>query len=141
MTASGASGHTIRAARPGDAEAVARLLAQLGYEVGGDDISERLPGVLALVAEEGGDVAGVVTAAIVPVVHDRPWCRITALVVDERRRGGGIGAALVVGVEAAARQAGCARIEATSALDRAGAHAFYERLGYGRVSEHLLKRL
>jgi histone acetyltransferase (RNA polymerase elongator complex component) len=48
---------------------------------------------------------------------------------------------LVEVAETAAREAECSRIEATSALHRAGAHCFYESLGYGRTSAHFLKRL
>jgi GNAT superfamily N-acetyltransferase len=82
------------------------------------------------------------TCFFVPVAHDaRPWCRITALVVDTAHRGHGIGRMLVAAAETAARDAGCARIEATSALHRAGAHRLYEGLGFGRTSAHFLKRL
>jgi hypothetical protein len=49
--------------------------------------------------------------------------------------------ALVTQAESRARAAGCARIEVTSALHRDGAHDFYRSQGYGRVSEHFLKRL
>jgi GNAT superfamily N-acetyltransferase len=62
-------------------------------------------------------------------------------VVDEGHRGHGIGHMLVEAAETAAREAACSRIEATSALHRAGAQRFYERLGYQRTSAHFLKRL
>ncbi len=85
---------------------------------------------------------GVAHIFFVPVAHDSaPWCRITALVVDEAQRGRGVGRALVGAAEEAARKAGCSRIEATSALHRTEAHRFYERLDYARSSAHFLKRL
>ena len=61
--------------------------------------------------------------------------------VEEAHRGEGIGQKLVEAAEIASRDAGCSRIEATSALHRTGAHGLYEKLGYGRTSAHFLKRL
>jgi predicted N-acetyltransferase YhbS len=139
----------VRSARQEDADQLARLLDQLGHPQTGDALRGRLENVLAdpradvLVAVDGGGTpVGAATYYFVPVVHDsRPWCRITTLVVDEAHRGHGIGQMLVEAAETAAREAECSRIEATSALHRAGAHRFYENLGYGRTSAHFLKRL
>jgi GNAT superfamily N-acetyltransferase len=69
------------------------------------------------------------------------WCRLTSLVVHPGARRTGVARALVAQAESRARAAGCARIEVTSALHRDGAHDFYRGEGYGRVSEHFLKRL
>ena len=74
-------------------------------------------------------------------MRTHPWCRITALVVDEAHRGHGIGQMLVEAAETAARSARCSRIEATSARHRTDAHRLYDRLGYGQTSVHFLKRL
>lgn len=141
-------GAVIRSVRPGEAGRLARLFDQLGHPQTADALRERLERVLSddradvLVAEDDGVLVGAATYFFVPVAHDdRPWCRITTLVVDEARRGHGIGQKLVEAVEKAASDASCSRIEATSALHRTGAHRFYERLGYGRGSAHFLKRL
>jgi GNAT superfamily N-acetyltransferase len=84
----------------------------------------------------------VATYFFAPVAHDSgPWCRITALIVDQAHRGQGIGELLVEAAEQAAHDASCSRIEATSALDRTTAHRFYEKLGYGQTSTHFFKRL
>ena len=139
----------IRSARQEDADQLARLFDQLGHPQSGDALRRRLENVLAdpradvLVADDdGGALVGAATYYFVPVAHDgRPWCRITTLVVDEGHRGHGIGHMLVEAAETAAREAACSRIEATSALHRAGAQRFYERLGYQRTSAHFLKRL
>jgi predicted N-acetyltransferase YhbS len=139
----------IRSARQEDADQLASLLDQLGHPQTGDTLRGRLENVLAdpradvLVAVDGGGaLVGAAAYYVVPVAHDsRPWCRITTLVVDEAHRGHGIGQMLVEAAETAAREAECSRIEATSALHRAGAHRFYESLGYGRTSAHFLKRL
>jgi ribosomal protein S18 acetylase RimI-like enzyme len=139
----------IRSARQEDADRLARLLDQLGHPQTGDALRGRLENVLAdpradvLVAiDASGALVGAATYYLVPVAHDsRPWCRITTLVIDEAHRGHGIGQMLVEAAETAAREAECSRIEATSALHRAGALRFYESLGYGRTSAHFLKRL
>jgi GNAT superfamily N-acetyltransferase len=138
----------VRSARLEDAAQLARLFDQLGHPQTGDALGGPLENLLAdpradvLVADDGATLIGAATYFLVPVAHDsRPWCRITALAVDEAHRGHGIGRMLVAAAETAARDAACSRIEATSALHRTGAHRFYETLGYGRTSAHFLKQL
>jgi GNAT superfamily N-acetyltransferase len=141
------TGVAVRSAHLDDAAQLARLFNQLGYPQTKETLRGRLESVLAdpradvLVADDGGGVVGAATYFLVPVAHDdRPWCRITTLVVDDAHRGRGVGQVLVAAAETAAREASCSRIEATSALHRTEAHRLYERLGYGRTSEHFLKR-
>jgi GNAT superfamily N-acetyltransferase len=89
----------IRSARKEDAGQLARLLDQLGHGQTGDTLRGQLAKVLAdprgdvLVAVDDSEtLVGAATYYFVPVAHDnRPWCRITSLVVDEARRGEGIG--------------------------------------------------
>ena len=139
---------TVRSAEITDVDGLVRLFLQLGHSGAGDGLPVRLKMLLAdpradaLVAQDGGALLGLATIFFVPVAHESaPWCRITALVVDEGHRGRGLGRALVVAAEAAAETAGCSRIEATSALHRTEAHDFYKGLGFARQSEHFLKRL
>ena len=56
-----------------------------------------------------------------------------ALVVDERCRGRGIGAALMSEVERWARERGAVKLRVGSRTTREGAHRFYEREGYALV--------
>jgi len=138
----------VRSVRLEDVDQLARLFDQLGHPQTADGLRTALVGVLAdpradvLVADDDGAVVGAAAYFMVPVAHDsRPWCRITTLVVDEAHRGRGIGHTLVEAAEVAARDVGCSRTEATSALHRTGAHRLYERHGYCRTSTHFLKRL
>jgi len=136
---------SVRSASAADAAAIAGLLAELGYRTPPADVERRLEGMersAALVAELDGEVAGVLTLAMVPVLHEPgDWCRITMLVVAERARRRGLARALVAEAETVARGHGCVRVEVTSALHRDGAHEFYRGMHYGQVSEHFLKPL
>jgi ribosomal protein S18 acetylase RimI-like enzyme len=139
---------TVRAAVAADAAGIAALYAELGYSLSPGDVAGRMAGPAAggrsavLVAERHGSVVGLLTLHMVPVLHEPgDWCRITSLVVHPAARRSGVGRALVAQAESRARAAGCARIEVTSAVHRDGAHDFYRGEGYGRVSEHFLKRL
>jgi len=138
----------VRSAQFDDGEELARLFGQLGYPQAADSLRSRLESVLAdpragvIVADDAGSLIGAATYFLVPVAHEAgSWCRITALVVDEDNHGRGIGRMLVEAAETAAREAACSRIEATSALHRAGAHGFYSSLGYVKTSAHFLKRI
>ena len=137
---------TIREARPADAAAIARLLAELGYDVDGADVRRRLAalrkgGEPALVADRGGPV-GCLTWHVTPVIHrPRPVGRITMLVVAEAERGAGIGKALVAAAEARLLAKDCGLVEVTSNVKRLRAHAFYRALGYERTSYRFAKTL
>lgn len=137
---------TIRDAEPRDAAAIAVLLTQLGYPSDADMVEERLDrlqvvGDRVVVAELEGEVVGLAHLQVTPAIElDRPVAKVGALVVDEARRGEGIGRALVDAVEAEARRRGCGALFLTTSERRDDAHAFYERVGlehtgrrYGRT--------
>jgi GNAT superfamily N-acetyltransferase len=140
----------IREAGSDDAAAVSTLLAELGYPHDLARVAARVdelgrdPASLLLVAEADGDIVGLASATAIPLLHqDGRWCRISALVVTERRRRGGAGRRLVEEVEARARALGCRYLEVTSGErpERAAAHAFSEALGLEQVSKRYLKEL
>ena len=139
--------HTIRIAVLNDAPELARLLTALGYACSAEQILERSAdwaeaGNQAIVASEpSGRLLGVVTLHRMIVLHrPKPVGRITALVVDADKRGGGIGKSLVAAAESNLFAAGCGLSEITS-NDRLGdAHAFYQHFGYERTSIRLAKR-
>jgi GNAT superfamily N-acetyltransferase len=126
---------TIRAARTDDADAVARLLTQLGYPSDPGAVDERLErlqvvGDRVVVAELDGEVVGLAHLQVTPAIErDRPAAKLGVLIVDEARRGHGIGRALVAAMEAEARLRGCELLFVTTAERRHDAHAFYERVG------------
>ncbi|SDU71721.1 GNAT family N-acetyltransferase [Jiangella alkaliphila] len=128
----------IRPVRAADAEAVAELLDQLGYPQDGSAATAarlrawtRDPASAAYVADDGGDVLGVVAVHISSFFErDGAWARIVALVVADRARGRGVGSQLVAEAESFAADHGCARMEVTSSDRRHEAHAFYRGRGY-----------
>jgi GNAT superfamily N-acetyltransferase len=127
---------TIRDALAPDAHAIAVLLTQLGYPSDADDVEERLErlrvvGDRVFVAELDGEVVGLAHLQVTPAIErDRPAGKLGALIVDEARRGRGIGRALVEAVEREARLRGCELVFLTTSERRDDAHAFYERVGF-----------
>ena len=127
----------VRDAGAADAGDIARLSTQLGYPAEPASIHGRLERLAAgddarvLVAIDGDTIVGVETVHIrYTLNHDAPLGQITMLVIDEHHRGTGAGRALVAAAEAWVRSRGCDRIIVNTALHRAGAHAFYEKLGF-----------
>lgn len=137
---------SIRTARPGDSEAIAALVAGLGFEAGAESIKARLAALnkrreAPLVAERG-PVIGVLAWHVTPVLHrTEPVGRITMMVVAEQARRHGAGRALVEAACEKMRAAGCGLIEVTSNIDLSGAHGFYRRLGFKRTSYRFAKEL
>ena len=137
----------IREARPGDADALVGLIAQLQFQVDSAGVAERLQ-LLAgndepvLVAERGGSLVGMLDWHVMPTVHrPRPVGRIVTLVVDSKCRGQGIGTALMAQAEVRLRARGCKKMEVTSNMRLERAHAFYEGYGLERSSVRFAKDL
>lgn len=128
----------IRHARATDAPAVTTLLAELGYPDNNEtDVRGRLerwarhPEGAAFVAESDGTVVGVIAVVAIPLLErEGAVGRIVALVVDETRRGTGVGRALITAAEEQALRWGCGAMEVSSSRRRTGAHAFYRARGY-----------
>lgn len=139
---------TIRAARAEDAPALATLLAELGYPSSAGQAAARLANLqgyrcaVAYVAERGGAVCGLATVhAHVALNRDEPAVQLTLLVVAAAVRGSGAGKRLVQAAEEWARQQGALRLVVSTAVHRAGAHAFYETLGYALTGRRYARLL
>src|SRR5262249_33498106 len=128
---------SVRDARVEDGEAVSRLCSQLGYPVIGAAMPKRLarvqadPNARVFVADVGDGPIGLATVHLRHTLnHETPIAQLTLLVVDESQRTRGLGRALVDAAEQWAHAQRCHRIVITTGLQRADAHAFYERVGY-----------
>ena len=138
----------IRPPSPTDLPALTDLLGQLGYPAKPLAVKTRLDrlaeqaNVTVLVADRDGTPVGLATAHILDVIHaDTAVAILTALVVGEAHRHHGIGRSLVDAAETWAIQRGASRITVATGLARAGAHAFYERLGYEHTARRYAKDL
>ena len=138
---------TIRLAAGSDAHSLATLLGHLGYPAAAADVPPRLErlrgaGDEAFVAEIDGVVVGLATAHTRAVLHAAlPVAQLTALVVPPDARGRGVGRALVAQVEQWSRARGAERLVVTTALHRAEAPHFYERLGFDHTGRRYMKPL
>jgi GNAT superfamily N-acetyltransferase len=128
---------SVRDATPNDAESIARLCTQLGYPVAAGIVPARLarldsdPNARVLLAQTGDSIAGLATVHLrYTLNHEAPIAQLTLLVVDEAYRTRGIGRVLVEAAEQWARSHGAKRFVVTTALQRADAHAFYEKLQF-----------
>jgi GNAT superfamily N-acetyltransferase len=138
----------VRRAGSQDVEALARLCSQLGYPATADAMPGRMarfaadPGAREFVATRANQVVGFTTVHLRQTLnHDAPIAQITLLVVDESNRTRGVGRALVDAAVAWAEERGAKRVAVTTALDRAGAHAFYEKVGFRHTGRRYAKDL
>ena len=138
----------VRPANLGDSLAVQELLSQLGYAFTVEDVRSRLarfakqsadPILLAI--EDDRAVGLVAMHWAFMLHHTEPVARITVLIVCDGARGKGIGRILVDAGAALAEQAGCNRLELTTAIHRTDAQAFYEALGFTASSLHFYRAL
>jgi ribosomal protein S18 acetylase RimI-like enzyme len=136
----------VRDARDNDCAPIAKLLGELGYPAGLEAARRRLVGIRKaggsriLIATVGKRVVGVVGLHVMPLLHrDHKLCRVLALCVSADFTRQGVGTRLMCAAESVARRAGCHRMELTTAPERAGAHAFYRRLGYTEASLRFAK--
>jgi GNAT superfamily N-acetyltransferase len=136
----------IRPATDAEAPAIASLLAHLGYPADPAELPERLrrmraAGDDAFVAELNDTPVGLATVHARAVLHvARPVAQLTALVVPPEMRGRGVGRALVAEAERWGRERGADRLVVTTALHRAEAPLFYERLGFEHTGRRYVRR-
>jgi GNAT superfamily N-acetyltransferase len=89
-------------------------------------------GIRFSVSVDDGEVARAYLYVMTNDLHEAPFGLLEDVYVDESQRGNGVGSALVKEVVAAAQQAGCYKLIATSRTSRPKVHELYERLGFER---------
>jgi ribosomal protein S18 acetylase RimI-like enzyme len=138
----------IRTACLDDSSSIASLMSQLGYLTSPDEMKERLEGILpgsdylTLVAEDRKEVVGMIGAGIYRYYEKNgTYGRLLVLVVDEKRRAQGIGAALVTEAERLLKEREVNSIIVNSGKHRNEAHRFYQGLGYEETGLRFVKSL
>ncbi len=134
----------IRPATPADSPVIADLTTQLGYPTRPEEAEARLRDLAAqpenavLVAEVDGAVAGWIHVTGLHSLEAEPCAMIRGLVVDETRRSGGIGAALVEAAAEWTARHGFRKLRVRSNVVRERTHRFYERHGFTRAKSQLV---
>ena len=129
----------IRVATVADADAVAQLTWQLGYDVDRTAVAERLARILDrpdqrfVIAEVAARPVGWIHMLVIECVDHPAFVLIGGLVVDRDHRRRGVGALLLQQAENWARERGCSLVRLSSSATRTAAHRFYERVGYVNV--------
>lgn len=139
-------GTSVREALPSDAQRIASLAVQLGYEVPVAHVERQLHRVnderaifVAVVPRVG--VIGWIGVSLCEAITDSGRADINGLVVEDEYRGNGIGRLLVETAEAWARRRNCTSMRLVSNVVRERAHEFYKRLGYDVLkTQHAFKK-
>lgn len=136
---------TVRPAEAVDAGAIASLCGQLGYPLTGEDIERRLaetaggPDAAVLVADSRHDrVVGWVHVRALHLITRDACAEIGGLVVDEARRGRGIGTRLMAVAGEWSRRQGLGTLRLRSNVIREEARAFYRHQGFASSKTSLL---
>ncbi len=136
----------IRPINDHDIEAVSTLMSLLGYPVPSGEVATRIS-ILhksdrheAYVATLGQDIVGLIAVSFDTMLHlDKPFARITTLIVDPKARRMKIGQALVQKAIDFAYKNGCGGIEVTTNQKRHDALSFYQNNGFSLTSNRLYK--
>ncbi len=141
---------SIRQAVAEDADELAALATHLGYPSSAEQIQGRLDRIVldreqvVLVAQlPGGELAGFAYVFTAKCLVSDPYAELDVLIVDETKRGLGIGAELVRGAERWGLECGLGLMRICSNIMRMGAKGFYMHLGYdlNKTQNVFLKRL
>jgi GNAT superfamily N-acetyltransferase len=130
---------------PADAEPVAHLTAQLGYNRTPQQIADWIVQLrtssteqAAFVACLDGEIVGWIEVSIERRLQSDPFGMIGGLVVSDRVRSRGIGRILCRRAEQWTWDQGLDTLRVTSRSTRPGAHRFYLRDGYHEVKTSLV---
>jgi GNAT superfamily N-acetyltransferase len=137
---------SVRRIEPRDVPNAVTLMVELGYPTTAGALGERIaavtsnPGDAVLIAEEAGEVLGLVALHSFEMLHRAGRLgRITALVVAENARRRGVGGKLLRAAESQLLSIGCTMLEVTSAEQRRDAHDFYAAHGYREYRARFIK--
>jgi len=128
-----------------DLPSIVSLVEQLGYPTSLEDLKTRFQNIKKysqaelFVAKDLDVVCGYIQVNTEPLtLLDVPRAQVSALIVNEKVRRHGIGAALLAQAETWAKENGLAVVRVRSNTKRDNAHPFYEKEGYSlKKTSHL----
>ena len=130
----------IRVARIEDCASLAQLTNEFDHPTTPELVSERFKAAFpasnyALFVAElpSGELVGFIELVVERLIDAEPRVDVAGLVVSEPSRGLGIGRMLMDHAERWAIERGCHIVLLRTNLKRAGAHAFYEQIGYEHI--------
>lgn len=137
----------IRPAREDDADAIQRLLDELGYSLDRKIVLEKVKnysehGYELLIGSIDDEVVGFIALHWFDIFHSAaPIGRITAMCVLAGRRGQAIGERLIRAAEKSMESRGCMIMEATCNVNRTLTHQFYIKQGYSENARRFIRGL
>jgi GNAT superfamily N-acetyltransferase len=138
----------IRSAQSEDVDALANLMAELGYPTSSEQMRRRFKAIShdasngTLVAEREGKVLGMVGLRIERSYgSDDSYVQIRDFVVGSEHRGKGVGRTLLSAAEDWARRRGARDVMLTTHKRRTDAHRFYRSMGYEATGYRFYKAL
>ena len=140
----------IRPATLDDADAMAALVAELGYPTATSEMRERLKGLLAdpsyaafvAAADDGRSLLGLVGGRVGRYFEKNGlYAQLVILVVATEAHRRGVGSGLVAAVESWAESRGARELTVNSGNHRHDAHRFYEGRGFVATGTRFIKTL
>jgi GNAT superfamily N-acetyltransferase len=138
----------IRNAQSEDVDALANLMAELGYPTSSEQMRRRFEAIShdpsngTLVAEREGKVLGMVGLRIERSYgSDDSYVQFRDFVVGSEHRGEGVGRALLSAAEDWARRRGARDVMLSTHKRRTDAHRFYRSMGYEATGYRFYKAL
>jgi GNAT superfamily N-acetyltransferase len=136
----------IREAAPGDAEAVSRLLGEIGEHVDTRALRKTIQALARqdcplLVADQDGVLGCAGWQTMLIPQYTLPVGRITLLVTAKSARRRGIGTALLHAVEGCFRRKKCLTIELVHDIELSSANSFLRERGYKRSGYRFAREL
>jgi len=134
----------MREATRADLPTLLALFEDSGVDTAGSNVPEhaaaqwdaihRIANARVLVAESEGRVLGTLTLFILPLLAHggAPEALVESVVVHPDAQGHGVGRAMMQHAMRIAAEHHCYKLALTSNVQREGAHAFYDRLGFER---------
>lgn len=136
----------IRKAVKEDATKIIDLFTQLTFESTEDKLldffeNNEIPKSFLYLAEQNKTILGAIDFSIVNYFYyQEPVLCIRAIVIDETKRGQGIGHKLMEFAEDQARNNNCYYLELVSGIKRHDAHRFYLNLGFSNDTHYYFRK-